>query len=148
MVKIAIRHAKPTDLPHVCEIERLSFEHPYPPSYIHALASLSPDTFLVAEKDGQLVGYAAALLEGRGLGHIFSIAVLRKHRRKGVGTNLVNRMIEILKKHGASSIRLEVRRKNRRAQKLYEKLGFKKAYKVKGYYEDGEDCIVMIKTTN
>lgn len=146
MINIAIRCVKPTDLPYVYEIERLSFEHPYPQSYINTLASLSPNTFLVVEKDGRLVGYAAALLEGKGLGHIFSIAVLREHRCKGIGTALINRLIEILKKQGASFIRLEVRRSNRLAQKMYEKLGFKKAYEIKGLYEDGEDCVVMIKT--
>lgn len=56
--------------------------------------------------------------------------------------DLINRCIDA----DASVIDLEVRVSNEPAKKLYEKYGFKNVGIRKGYYNDGEDAIVMVKT--
>jgi ribosomal-protein-alanine N-acetyltransferase len=142
---ISIRRVRTTDMPYIYEIERLSFRPPYPPSYIDSLAQLAPKTFLVAEKEEKIVGYVAAIVQGAGLGHIISIAVHPRYYRQGIGTSLILRLIETLKEQGASTIRLEVRKSNIAAQKMYAKLGFKIAHTLPKYYENGEDCVVMLR---
>lgn len=57
-------------------------------------------------------------------------------------TDLINRCIDA----NASVIDLEVRVSNIPAKSLYEKYGFENVGIRKGYYDDGEDAIVMVKT--
>lgn len=139
---VSIRRVKPKDMPYVYEIEQLSFKQPYPSEYMN---SLTHHTFLVAEKDGKIAGYIVAILQGVALGHIISIAVHPEYVRRGIGTTLILRLGEVLKEQGASAIRLEVRKGNLVAQKMYAKLGFKTSHSIKRYYENGEDCVVMLK---
>ena len=50
-----------------------------------------------------------------------------------------------MKENEVFSITLEVRVSNIKAQRLYEKLGFKNTLLKKSYYSDGEDAFYMVK---
>jgi len=76
-------------------------------------------------------------------GHVVSIAVMNEHRSKGFGSALVNESITGVKIRQCSELYLEVRCSNNDAVRLYEKLGFSIAQKLKAYYRDGEDAYVM-----
>ena len=112
-----------------------------------------PETFLVAEKDGDVIGYIMCRVEAGlsslkmlGLtrkGHIASIAVLPDHRDKGVGTALVEKALGNMQKNGARECYLEVRVSNEAAIQFYKRLGFNTTKTVRGYYADGEDAYVM-----
>ncbi|MBS7643589.1 ribosomal protein S18-alanine N-acetyltransferase [Candidatus Bathyarchaeota archaeon] len=142
---LVIRTIKTRDMPRIYEIERLSFKEPYPPAYLDDLASYASDTFLVVEENSQVLGYVIATIEANYLGHIISIAVHPEHRRKGLGKLLMKNIIDLLARKGVSTIRLEVRRGNVVAQRLYKKFGFNLAYVIGGYYSDGEDALVFLK---
>lgn len=142
-LNLAVRAVQARDLSAIYELEKMSFRDPYPPSFIDTLAHLNPETFLVAEENGRIVGYVVAMFQGENLGHIISIAVSPNRRRRGVGSALTLKLLEVLKRLGAESVRLEVRRSNIVAQRFYEKLGFKKAYVIKNYYRD-EDAYVFV----
>lgn len=114
------------------------------------------DVFYVAEVDGDIAGYILSRVEkgisrcrgreGR-IGHIVSIAVREKYRGRGIATALISAILNALQNiYGVEEVQLEVRVSNYKAIKLYEKLGFVKAERVKGYYLDGEDSYVMIKS--
>ena len=138
-----IRLATKEDLPTVYEIERRSFKDPYPPFFIEMLLNLNPRTFLVAEKEKRVIGYLVATKD-RSTGHIVSIAVLPEERRRTVGQTLLERGLEILRKLEVETIRLEVRRSNREAQRFYEAQGFEYNHEIAGYYGD-EDAFVYYK---
>jgi len=140
---LAVRPVQMRDLPEIYEIEKTSFKDPYPPSLIYTLAYRNPETFLVAQENGRIVGYVIAILQEESLGHIVSIGVSPKHRRRGVGSALTLKILEALKRLGAESVRLEVRRSNIAAQRFYEKLGFRQVYVIKKYYRD-EDAYVFV----
>jgi len=142
-LNLVFRSVQARDLPAIYEIEKTSFREPYPPSFIDTLAHLNPETFLVAEENGRIVGYVVATLQEESLGHIISIAVSPDRRRRGVGSALALRILEALRKSGVESVRLEVRRSNGVAQRFYEKLGFKKAWVIKNYYRN-EDADVFV----
>jgi len=145
MGSTSIRRVRRADMPYIYEIEQLSFKQPYSSVYLDSLADVAPKTFLVAEKNGKIAGYVVAIVQGTGLGHIISIAVHPEYHHKGIGTALILRLTKILKEQGASAVRLEVRKSNIAAQKMYAKLGFKIAHTLQKYYENGEDCAVMLK---
>ena len=77
--------------------------------------------------------------------HIANIAVHPDWRKQGIGKKLMQEAIRGTA--GVSWIGLEVRRSNRIARKMYEKMGFRKVGTRKKYYaEEGEDAILYMKT--
>jgi ribosomal-protein-alanine N-acetyltransferase len=112
-----------------------------------------PETFIVAEEDGGVVGYIMCRVElglsnfGFGgitrKGHVVSVAVLPQHRRKGIGEALITEALKGMRLYNAKQCFLEVRVTNTPAIDLYKKLGFQVTRTVHGYYADGEDAFVM-----
>ena len=142
---LLIRKAKAEDLKRVYDIERLSFKSPYPLGVLHTYLGLKNSKFLVAEIDSEIVGYIIGVLRRRIIGHIISVAVHPTFRRRGIATKLVEEVERLLKLSGAIVFRLEVRVSNEPARIMYEKLGYKIAYRKTCYYPDGEDAYVMFK---
>ena len=139
-----IREFKRPDIKRILEIEMKSFKDPYPASIILDIYNLGAG-FLVAQQDNIVVGYIIFWIRYEDEGHIISIAVDKKYKRKGVGAELVNYAVDIFKKCNVREIKLEVRVGNAGARKFYTKLGFKESKICEGYYEDGEDAVIMKK---
>jgi [ribosomal protein S18]-alanine N-acetyltransferase len=99
-------------------------------------AKTFPKLFLVAKKNGHMAGYCAGSMRGKS-GDIDSIAVAARYKRRHVATELLNALIRRLKRSGAVSIDLMVRRDNAAAIALYRKIGFVRTRTIAGYYEDG-----------
>lgn len=100
--------------------------------------------YLVAEQDGQIIGYAGAwvILDES---HITNIAVLKEHRGQGTGKRLTRDLLQYLSNLGAAYATLEVRRSNEVAQNLYKSLGFIQLGVRKRYYTDNnEDALLMV----
>ena len=77
-------------------------------------------------------------------GHITNIAVHPNFREKGVGTILLQSLIDHSKDWGCNSLTLEVRASNDAAKGLYKKFGFLEEGIRKNYYSDNEeDAIIM-----
>ncbi|HEY3447409.1 MAG TPA: GNAT family N-acetyltransferase [Myxococcales bacterium] len=78
--------------------------------------------FMVArEPDGRLVGMGRAISDGVSDAYIQDVVVLRSHRGKGIGAELVRRLAEHCAGHGISWIGLVA---EPGTQPFYEHLGF------------------------
>ena len=141
---VVVRPAKLFDMPEIVRIERVSFREQYPRGVFLIFLENNPDTFLVAEYNGKVIGYVMAYLRPDLEGHVMSIAVDPDYRGRGIGSALLSEVIERLAARGAKWIGLEVRVSNENAIKLYERFGFKKIKRVTGYYSDGEDAYYML----
>ena len=139
-----IREFKRSDLKRVLEIELASFNDPYPANVLVDIYNLGAG-FLVAQQDNMVVGYIIFWIRFEDEGHIISIAVDKHYHRKKVGTELVETALEIFRKYNVQNIRLEVRKGNKKARKFYQQLGFDEKTPMPGYYEDGEDAVIMEK---
>ena len=96
---------------------------------------------LVAEEGGKLCGFIGAHAVA-GEWEIENVAVAAELVRRGVGTELVRRLIERARSE-AAAILLEVRESNLPARGLYEKQGFREVGRRRGYYADPvEDAIL------
>jgi ribosomal protein S18 acetylase RimI-like enzyme len=93
-----------------------------------------PDVvILVAERDGDVVGYTYAGVEGndymslRGpAGAVYDIIVDPRHRQQGIGRMLLDATLSALKARGAPRAVLSVAEKNDAAQHLFDRAGFRR----------------------
>ena len=136
-----IRPVKNSDMNAISELEDASFKDPFPTYFLSQLAEANPDTFLVAEVNGKIVGYAV-VDNWTDQQHLVSIAVSAGLRRKGIGQALLDGFIGRLRE---GSLGLEVRKSNAAAIELYHKNGFTDTGVAHSYYKDGEDAIQMVK---
>jgi len=150
-----LRKFTPDDLQSVIQINRLCLPENYMDFFFMDLHQRFPETFIVAEEDGKIVGYIMCRIEvglasfGLGgllrKGHVVSIAVLPQGRRKGVAQALMAAAMEGMCRYSAKQIYLEVRVTNGPGVALYKKLDFEVSRTIHGYYSDGEDAYVMSK---
>lgn len=100
--------------------------------------------YLAAEVDGELVGYAGIFFAAD-VADIHTITVVENHRRKGIGRELLKRMIDWARVKKADAILLEMRLGNDQARPLYEDYGFAEISKRENYYGPGLTAVVMRK---
>ncbi len=98
-----------------------------------------------AEHPDALQGYAGLLCpRGATDADIQTIAVTERSRGRGLGRQLMNRLLAEAGRRGARSVFLEVRADNPVAHGLYLSLGFEDiAVRPKYYQPDGVDAVVM-----
>ena len=113
--------------------------------FISRFKNNKKDIMLVAESGGEII--ANASLESNKITRYshraeLSIAVLSKYWRRGIGSRLMELLIEFAKISGTEIIYLEARADNERALALYRKFGFecigiyRKFFKINDkYYE-------------
>jgi ribosomal protein S18 acetylase RimI-like enzyme len=87
---------------------------------------------LVAERDGKVIGYTYAGVEGRDYmslrgpaGVLYDIVVDPAHRGQGVGRMLLDATLKALKAGGATQVVLSTAERNPTAQRLFERAGFR-----------------------
>jgi [ribosomal protein S18]-alanine N-acetyltransferase len=136
--RLSVRRATDDDLTAIVRIERASFgrdawEREYFADYLSAPEHC---LFLVAEKAGNVVGYALAV-DNQTRSELDSIAVAPSHRGSGIAVALMNRLAALLRRRGVLSMTLMVRLDNTAAIGLYRRLGFLRERRINGYYEDG-----------
>jgi ribosomal-protein-alanine N-acetyltransferase len=152
-VNIKLRQFKPSDLDGVVRINRECLPENYTDLFFINLFKRFPETFIVAEVDGEIVGYIMCRIE-TGIpsfkvlgiakkGHVISIAVLPNHHRKGIGYQLMQEATQAMVNYKAKECYLEVRESNIPAVNLYKKLGFETTRAIRNYYADGEDAFLM-----
>lgn len=139
----AIQKMTEADLPEVLAIEQASFPTPFTLNLFKMELNLSVAHLFVARQSGKIVGYIDYWRVGPEA-HLITIGVDPHSRKSGVGTELVNHMIDDLKKHRVEVVSLDVRPTNAAALRLYQKFGFRQVGIRKKYYQDNdEDALVL-----
>lgn len=133
---------EPSDAAGVYSLERECFHDPYPQKLLDDLMRTEHDRFFVAVEDGKIIGYAVGRASGKN-GHIDSVAVVPRHRRRGIGMALLSTLTRRLIQEGVEQIHLEVRKGNTAAVSFYERMGFRVSSEIRHYYGDGEDAWVL-----
>jgi ribosomal-protein-alanine N-acetyltransferase len=140
----SIRRFQPSDFERVIGIEKEAFNE-YNPILFMAAYETFPDGFLVAENDGDVVGFLTTIATSMFDVKILSLAIDRRYQNKGFASMLMQSLFEILRTKGVLRVLLEVRLSNFRAQRLYLSLGFNLVKVISSYYQDGEDAYLMEK---
>ena len=111
--------------------EGLSLSISQEADFIRKFAGNPGSIMLVAFDEGELIGTGAvSVISGKPrFAHRreIAISVRKDYWGKGIGTGLMNLLLDFAKKSGAEVLELEVRSDNEAAIALYKKFGFEKA---------------------
>lgn len=150
-----VRRCSGEEIPGVILVNEKTLPEHYSDVFYYDVLGGFPEGFLVAEKDGNIVGYMMNRVEFgfsniRGFSltkkaHVVSIAVLQEHQRKGLGWALMEEGHRAMVAKGCKEAFLEVRVGNTPAIAMYDKLGYSTAQRLHTYYRDGEDALLMTK---
>src|SRR5437764_4528189 len=143
---VKIRPLGYADLPQVIAIERRAFPTPWSLAMFVLELSKPSSVCLAATDQNRLVGYLVCSRYAE-VWHLMNIAVDPGQQRRGIGTALMEVMLE--RAGPEEPYTLEVRPSNAPAIALYEQFGFRPAGTRRRYYQDtGEDAVVMWRTTD
>jgi ribosomal protein S18 acetylase RimI-like enzyme len=147
---VTIRPATPADVPKVGRLGALlvRLHHDFDPrrfieatpqteqgygSFLGAQLKERNIVVLVAERDGEVVGYSYAGVEGRDYmslrgpaGVLYDIVVDPAHRGLGVGQTLLDATLASLKARGSPRVVLSTAERNEPAQRLFARAGFRR----------------------
>jgi ribosomal-protein-alanine N-acetyltransferase len=140
---VIVRTATRKDIEKIYSIEVASFAKPYPLPYLELLLSLT-DYYLVADMCGNIVGYVIGVIVDKSVCHILSIAVHPAHRRCKYGSVLLQSILELCCRGGATTAMLEVEYTNFSAQLFYHSHGFVEATMLPDYYGPKRHGLVMV----
>ncbi|MBK5113463.1 MAG: GNAT family N-acetyltransferase [Candidatus Heimdallarchaeota archaeon] len=144
-LEIGIRKVQKKDYHKVIKISIESFPEEDAEEIIKSL--FDREHFYVAELVGKeiVVGFVAFGIYSIKTTHIKILAVDLDYRRKGIGSKLLERTIEISEMLPINLIRLEVRLTNNAAIKFYERYGFRIINTIEQYYDDMSDAYLMAR---
>ncbi len=131
------------DMPEVLEIENGSFEFSWSEDdFIRCLRQRNC-IGMVAEHDERIVGFMIYELHKNRL-HVLNFAVRSDLRRRGIGTQMMRKLVQKLSNQRRNRIMLEVRETNLPAQLFFRANGFRAVSLLREFYEDTpEDAYLM-----
>lgn len=132
-------------LDEVVAIERQAYEHPWTRgNFADSLRSGYQAQLLGA--DGVVLGYFVAM-KGVDEVHLLNLTVAPAYQGEGWGRVMLDALALWARGQGAQWLWLEVRASNTRAQKIYERHGYRRVCERKSYYPAAhglrEDAVVM-----
>lgn len=98
--------------------------------------------YIVAKINMEIVGFAGIII-ACDTAEIMNIVSKKDKRGLGIGSKMLDSLINLAKQNNCSNITLEVNSSNIPAIKLYEKFNFKQVGLRKKYYNNTYDAILM-----
>jgi ribosomal-protein-alanine N-acetyltransferase len=142
---VTLRPMRWWDIEAAHHIETALFPDPWSVETFWSELAHVPETrhYLVAERDGQLVGYAGLVAVGR-QSDVQTLAVAADVQGQGVGRLLLDALLADARRRDVGEVLLEVRAENMAAQALYAAAGFERIAVRRGYYQPGgTDALVL-----
>ncbi len=131
------------DMTEVIGIEQEAFEFPWSEEDFTRCLRQRNCIGMVAELADSVVAFMIYELHRSRL-HMLNFAVMRSHRRLGVGTQMMEKLVAKLTPDRRGRVALEVRETNLPAQLFFRSLGFRATSVLKDFYRDStEDAYLM-----
>jgi len=148
MEDIEVSYMTKTDVDSISKILQSEFDDFWNVNILES-EILNPESiYIIAKRNNEIVGFAGIWDDTYNM-HITNIAVKKSYRKKGIGSILLKKLIQITKEKSKESITLEVNELNEVAINLYLKNNFKILGKRKKYYNGVNDAIIMtMEVTN
>ena len=120
------------------------FDDFWTPSILESELRNENSKYIVVKDDEKIIGFAGIWISPIDV-EITNIVTKKTERKKGIGTLLLEKLIEMARETGRDNISLEVNENNITAIKMYEKNGFKVIGIRKRYYNGKDNAIIMTK---
>lgn len=131
------------DMVEVLQIENRSFEFSWSEEDFVRCLRQRNCIGMIAEHNERVVGFMIYELHRNRL-HVLNFAVHPDFRRRGVGTQMLKKLVSKLSPQRRSRIMLEVRETNLDAQLFFREQGFRAVSVLRDFYEDTtEDAYLM-----
>jgi len=131
------------DMLEVLSIEKEAFEFPWSDEDFTRCLRQRNCIGMVAELADSVVGFMIYELHRSRL-HMLNFAVARSHRRLGIGSQMMRKLVAKLAPERRTRIVLEVRETNLPAQLFFRSFGFRAISVLKDFYQDSaEDAYLM-----
>lgn len=138
---ITIRHLGPEDAAVLDRARPGTFDNPVDPGLAYRFLAVGVNEMVVAVSEGDIIGFAS----GTALMHpdkptaffVNEIGVHEDFRRQGVGTRLLEEIIEVARARGCEGIWLGTEPDNEAALGLYRKVGGEEQAGVFFGWDDG-----------
>ncbi len=144
--EVLIRDMGPDDVRLVADVEHQSYAYPWSEGIFRDCLRAGYYC-CVAEIDDIVIGYAI-MSTGAGEAHVLNLCVAEQYRFRGIGSRLLEHLLEFAGALGVSDVFLEVRPSNTVAIRLYQARGFSQIGVRRGYYQAAggrEDAVVLRK---
>ncbi len=144
---VIIRPMKVLDLDDVLRIERESYVEPWlRDHFLYELQTSRISKTMVLEIEGKIAGYVGLWLLHPEI-HVTNMTVSTGYRKQGLGTKLMDYVMNLALESKFKVITLEVRHNNDAALALYRKFGFEIRGIRKNYYAaEKADALIMSRT--
>lgn len=128
-----IRPVRYEDLSAVMRIAEETLTMSYTIDFFIGMWQLSPEHFMVAERDGDVVGFILGVLTDLETLRILLLCVARRWQRQGIGSTLLQSICTPDLRH----VYLEVREDNAGAIAFYRRHGFVVTERLPDFYPHG-----------
>jgi len=140
-----IRRLKKEDLEKVQNIADISLNEEYNRELFVTIKELWNDGFLVCEISGEVTGFICGIILNSKTVRVLMLAVHPLYRNRGIGSELLQRFMEVSSSIGTNKIVLEVRVGSNKAIEFYQKRGFQIVERLEDFYTNGEDGYQMVR---
>jgi ribosomal-protein-alanine N-acetyltransferase len=146
---VTIRDYETGDFDSLFEIDRAAFapDLAYSRSELRFYVRSPRSRTLIAEEEGEIVGFAIGCLERAAHGHVVTLDVRPGHQRRGIGGLLLRALEERLQALGARAFFLETPAEEDGARRFYERQGYAVLRRERAYYNGRRDAWRMVKRT-
>lgn len=142
---LLIEKMSENDLEEVTAIERRAFTDPWSKRAFQYDLKSDYAKPIVARFENHIAGYACLYLAADEM-MIGNIAVSPDFQQRGIGSKMMEYIVDLAVNQSISQIALEVRESNQAARSLYLRFGFEITGRRKYYYRNPtEDALMMIK---
>ncbi len=131
------------DIDQVIEGEKRAFGHTFGYDMLYQELTLNPFShYIVLEINDEVRGYIGLSVDENM--EIINFYVDPLYQNQGFGSMMLDFVMELCNKSHIKNISLEVRESNQKAIHLYQKYQFKQVAIRKGYYNNGENALLMV----
>jgi len=142
---LKIRRVQPNDIFPVIALAFETLPEQYNPTIFTQFYESFPEGFLVALDQHTIIGFLIGIKTAPSTARILMLAVKDIHRRRGIGTALLQQFLQELHHHDVTSVDLEVRTSNQPALVFYQTHGFILQGMLPYFYQNGENAYSMRK---
>ena len=131
-----------SDFKKIENIYDTEFPNTWKISILESELNKSSSKYIVAYMSEKIVGFAGVLFSVD-TADITNIVVRKSYRHMGIGSKLLEELINLTKENNKACLTLEVNINNVYAQQLYNKYNFKNLGIRKKYYNGTDDAYIM-----